>query len=220
MLRLQRPPVSRLGYYHFQNQIPPIQLHQRRIVKLDNDIFMPYYSEQEMKEDISALLCIGQETEEDETKRYSNEDWAKAFENPLAVYIGRPVKVPITLNGKGINKSLENLYKLGNKHPFKCGQQGLPHLINGESTLSLKDRGLDEYENGAEILHVTKGISTSMFTLFKKEENFQEEKCSSAFDEYIRHNAQSGTMSNGDWRMTFCNFEKSETKCHSLRQQN
>ena len=69
MLRLQRPPVSRLGYYHFQNQIPPIQLHQRRIVKLDNDIFMPYYSEQEMKEDISAL-CIGQETEEEEDSYY------------------------------------------------------------------------------------------------------------------------------------------------------
>ncbi|KAF0980666.1 hypothetical protein FDP41_013149 [Naegleria fowleri] len=47
-----------------------------------------------------------------------------------------------------------------------------------------------------------------MFTLFKKEENFQEENCFAAFDEYIRHNAQSGTMSNGDWRMAFCNFEK------------
>ena len=43
------------------------------------------------------------EEEEDEANLYSNEDWAKEFENPLAVYIGRPIKVPITLNGKDID---------------------------------------------------------------------------------------------------------------------
>ena len=91
---------------------------------------------------------------------------------------------------------------------YICGQESLPHLVNDDnSNLSLEERGMDEYENGSEILHVTKGISSCMFTLFKKEQDFQIDECSAVLDNEVRKGAVSGSMLNGDWRVVFCKFE-------------
>ncbi|EFC36823.1 predicted protein [Naegleria gruberi] len=367
--------ICRFGYFLQIGEKPPIRCFQRRNVKLDDDIYMPFFDEKEMKEDLQAW-CIGQEieTDIDESVLYSVDEWCEAFKkNPLAVYIGNPIKVPINLNGKEImvngvmrniipvlihhllkcdqngfikqvadlvigyklidwmdgtamlnqsltkvsiqllwdeklfnkegydyvtkplpltyvwcsetkynvktisqllrdqytqlvdfkmplhektatfklkfmsadysnaskrwnhkvggdyrcskcplpftgnqwdyeqclsclnnGKSLQNLYAT---KKFPDGQVGLPHLVNDGKSTSLKERGLDEYENGSEILHVTKGIGAGMFSLFQKEKDFQEEKCYAALDENIRLNAKSSTMSNGDWRLVFCKYD-------------
>jgi hypothetical protein len=365
--------LCRLSYYHFKKQLPPIKVFQRRLVDLGN-IVMPYANPTETRQDLKSL-CIGQETDQDddESLLYTNDEWCKSFENPLAVYIGRPIKMPISLNGKDIlvngvvrdiapvliqhivqcykrgyikkhgniliklvdwmdgtsilNKSLvktsihvlwdpelfeessydfvtrslpliyvwcsetkenvatmstflrkqyislktfsweyennshsfkprfmsadysnaskrwnhkvggdhrctkcdisfkvcdhcdyaqciklltdnKSLKNLVNKKQFENGQQGLPHVINDDQNMTLEERGFDEYENASEILHVTKGIASSMFTLVRKEPDFLESDCLAAFDEIIRQGAIAGTMSNGDWRIAFCKFEE------------
>ncbi|KAL9641732.1 hypothetical protein ABK040_007409 [Willaertia magna] len=90
---------------------------------------------------------------------------------------------------------------------FIKGQEGLPHIINDNKLLSLKDRNLENYELGSEILHVVKGNLNGLFNLFQNEKGFDIKGCSQSFNKEIRLGALKNTMSNADWRLAFIKFE-------------
>ena len=77
----------------------------------------------------------------------------------------------------------------------------------------LIERGLDEYEKGHDALHNTKGHMNQIFSLFEKEDKFNNILAFQNLKKYLHRNSFKDEMKGSDWRYYFVQYKNTLLPC-------